>query len=86
MSAVERIDDPGAVGAEAASVVSAFFRHHDVGGPLLAEQPNQQIVGQTVTVVPKPPRVETAGPRTLPQLGERDSGLVGQIGRQAVIV
>ena len=49
-SAVERFDDPDAVGVETGEVILAFLAEHGVVGALLGEPTHQQLVSLTVAL------------------------------------
>ena len=59
IGAIERVDDPHPVGAEAARVVGALFRQHGIVGPRLAQRLHQETVTGYITRIHHLPRRRT---------------------------
>ena len=73
--AVERVDDPHPIGSEAATVVGAFFREHDIVGPSGGDRVEQEPVGGSITRVHDLPRVSALVPQLLAELHEQRARL-----------
>ena len=85
-SAVERIDDPDAVGVETGEVVLAFLAEHGVIGALLGEPTHQQIVSLTVALGLEHRRWRVIGAETSAEFEEEVACFGGELGGELMIV
>ena len=69
--AVERVDDPDAIGVETARVLQPFLRQHGVVGAMESEFLGQELLGSGVAGVLDVPRGRARGEHLRAQLEEQ---------------
>ena len=84
--AVERVDDPGALGVKPGKVVLAFLAEHRIVGPLLGESVHQQLVGLTVAFGFEHGRWSVFGGESLAHGEQEFTCFGGETGGKLVIV
>ncbi len=84
--AVERVDDPGALGVEPGKVVLAFLAKHRIVGPLLGESAHQQFVGLAVAFGFEHGRWSVFGSESLAHGEQEFTCFGGEAGGELVIV
>ena len=84
--AVERVNDPGALGVEPGKVVLAFLAKHRIVGPLLGESAHQQFVGLAVAFGFEHGRWSVFGGESLAHGEQEFTCFGGEAGGELVIV